>query len=205
MVLPASASVTAEPGSETQASDSSKELGLGRFAHVQQTADSIQERVRRVLTPTGFAPLRVLVVDDHPDAAETLGVVLELLGCPTRVCHDGWSALTAAQEFLPQICLIDLMMPGMDGLELASRLKVWAGRRPLLVVAVTALSDEDIKARTAIAGFHEHFTKPVNIETLIAALTRLGQVIARYERDVHASPYRASEISHDGDEELGHS
>lgn len=205
MVAPASATGTKEPNSGTHEPDPLLEPGLGRFAHVQQTADSIQDRVRRVLTPTGFAPLRVLVVDDHPDAAETLGVVLELLGCPVRVCHDGWSALAAAQEFQPQVCLIDLMMPGMDGLELASRLKVWAGRRPLLVVAVTALSDEDIKARTAIAGFHEHFTKPVNIETLIATLTRLGQVIARHERDTQASPYRASEMPHDGDEELGHS
>jgi two-component system, OmpR family, response regulator len=203
MVLPTSASATADPG--TRAADPAHEQGLGRFAHVRETADSIQDRVRRVLTPAGFAPLRVLVVDDHPDAAETLGVVLELLGCPVRVCHDGWSALAAAQEFQPQVCLIDLMMPGMDGLELASRLKVWAGRRPLLVVAVTALGDEEVKAQTAIAGFHEHFIKPVNIETLIATLTRLGQVIARHERDAHPAPYRAFETPHEGDEELGHS
>ena len=203
MVLPASA--MADSGSAAQAPDLSQEPALGRFVHVQQTADSIQDRVRRVLTPTGFAPLRVLVVDDHADAAETLGVVLELLGCPTRVCHDGWSALAAAQEFQPQVCLIDLMMPGMDGLELASRLKVWAGRRPLLVVAVTALGDEDIKARTAIAGFHEHFVKPVDIETLISALTRLGRVIARHECDAPPTPYHGSETTRNGDEELGHS
>jgi CheY-like chemotaxis protein len=203
MVLPASA--MAESGSRTQDPHHSHEPALGRFVHVQQTADAIQDRVRRVLTPADFAPLRVLVVDDHADAAETLGVVLELLGCPARVCHDGWSALAAAEEFQPQVCLLDLMMPGMDGLELASRLKVWAGRRPLLVVAVTALGDEDIKAQTAIAGFHEHFTKPVDIETLISALTRLGRVIARHECVAPPTPYRGSETTHNSDEELGHS
>jgi CheY-like chemotaxis protein len=204
MTAPAAVSFATNPTASADP-DPLLDPTLDRFASVRQAAESIQDRVRRVLTPPGFTPLRVLVVDDHPDAAETLGVLLELLGCPVRVCHDGWAALAAAQEFEPQVCLIDLMMPGMDGLELASRLKVWAAGRPLLVVAISALGDEEIQARTAIAGFHGHFTKPVDVPTLIQTLTRLGQVIARQARDLPPPPYHASGMPFEGDEYLGHS
>jgi len=144
------------------------------LSRVRRTARSIADRVRRVLTPPGaeVAPLRVLVVDDHPDAADALAVILELLGCPVRACHDGPSALAAAEEFGPQVCLLDLIMPGMDGLELAAKLKERAGHEPLMLVATTALGDAEARDRTAAAGFHAHLTKPVDAPTLIEALTR---------------------------------
>jgi CheY-like chemotaxis protein len=152
------------------------EAGLSR---VMQTAQSIANRVRRAFAPDGFAPLRVLVVDDHPDAADSLAAVLELLDCPVRACLDGPSALVAAGEFDTQVCLIDLGMPGMDGLELASRLKVRAAGRPLVLVAAMVLGDTESRARTTRAGFHEHLTKPVDAETLIDALARLGHLLTR--------------------------
>jgi CheY-like chemotaxis protein len=147
----------------------------GPFPRVRQTAASIASRVRRALTPEGFAPVRVLVVDDHPDAAECLAVVLELLGCPARSCHDGLSALAVAEEFRPQVCLIDLMMPGMDGLELASRLKARSRGRPPALIATTALGDAEIRARTAAAGFWDHLVKPIDAPVLIDALVRLAE------------------------------
>jgi two-component system, OmpR family, response regulator len=148
---------------------------------VRTLARSIEDRVRRALTPptAEVKPMRVLVVDDHPDAADALAAVLELLGCPVRACYDGPSALVAAADFVPQVCLLDLMMPGMDGLELAARLKEHAGGRPLLLVATTALGDWETRARTALAGFHYHLTKPVDIPTMIEAITRLGEVVGR--------------------------
>jgi two-component system, OmpR family, response regulator len=123
--------------------------------------------------------MRVLVVDDHPDAADALAAVLELLGCPVRTCYNGRTALMVAAEFDPQVCLLDLMMPGMDGLELAARLKSQAAGRPLLLVATTALGDAEAQALTALAGFHYHLTKPVDVCVLIEALTQLGKIIAR--------------------------
>jgi CheY-like chemotaxis protein len=164
------------------------ESALHAIIRARDTAGVIAARVRKALTPPGFVPLRVLVVDDYPDAADTLAVVLELLGCPVRACHDGQTALTVAKEFLPQVCLIDLVMPGMDGLELASRLKVWAAGHPLLLVATTALGDAESKARTALAGFHEHLVKPVDSATLIDTLTRLGKFIARFDPDPPPAP-----------------
>ncbi len=166
------------PGPDTDP-EPARDPGPFPLERVQQTARSIEDRIRRVLNPTGadIATLRVLVVDDHPDAADALAAVLELLGCSVRVSYDGASALAAAGEFDPQVCLLDLRMPGMDGLELAARLKTWAAGRPLLLVATTALGDAESRARTALAGFHEHLTKPVDIQTLVEAITRLWDIV----------------------------
>jgi CheY-like chemotaxis protein len=137
------------------------------------------QRIRAALVPAKFVPVRVLVVDDYPDAAQSLAVVVEMLGCPVRACSNGWDALNVVKEFEPQVCLIDLVMPVMSGLELARRLKVWAASRPLLLVATTALGDAESKASTAIAGFHEHLVKPIDPATLIDLLVRLEGVVTR--------------------------
>ena len=147
---------------------------------VKEIARGIEDRVRQVLNPNNapITQLRILVVDDHPDAADSLAAVLELLGCPVRACYDGQSALAIAAEFEPHVCLLDLMMPSMDGLELAAQLKSRAGSRPLLLIATTALGDWEARTRTALAGFHHHLTKPVNIEAMVDVITRLGDVIS---------------------------
>ncbi|WP_171470468.1 response regulator [Frigoriglobus tundricola] len=123
--------------------------------------------------------LRVLVVDDHLDAADALAAVLDVYGYPARACHDGAEALVAAAEFGPHVCLLDLMMPNMDGLELARRLREQAGGRPLVLVAVTSLGDIEALTWTALGGFHAHLIKPVDARTLISTLNRVGRVFAR--------------------------
>src|SRR5437660_921953 len=95
---------------------------------------------RKERRPAMDAPLKVLCVDDNADAAESAAMLLEGAGCAVRVCHDGPSALAAAAEFQPDVCVIDLRMPGMRGEELASRLREQAGR-PLRCVALTGLWD----------------------------------------------------------------
>jgi CheY-like chemotaxis protein len=154
---------------------------MSAMLQVRQTADSISGRVRNAMLPAGirFTPLRVLVVDDYPDAADALAAVLEMLDCPVRACYDGPTALEVAADFRPQVCLLDLMMPRMDGLELAARLRQQAGGRPLLLVATTALGDIETRTQTATSGFHYHLTKPVDTLTLVEALVRLGEVLAR--------------------------
>jgi CheY-like chemotaxis protein len=142
---------------------------------IRRTSHSIENRVRDLLTPEGpsIADLRVLAVDDHPDAADSLVAVLEVVGCEARACYGGWSALDAAAEFEPHVCLLDLMMPDLGGLELAARLRVLAGGRPLLLIAVTALGDEATVRRAAVAGFDWHLTKPVDVPELLATISRL--------------------------------
>jgi CheY-like chemotaxis protein len=122
-----------------------------------------------------FPPMRAMVVDDHLDAAESLARVLELLDCPTVACHDGQTALEVAAAFRPQVCLLDLVMPRMDGLELAARLREQAGGRAMLLVAVTALGAVEARTATALAGFHAHLTKPIDAAELINVLAALGE------------------------------
>ena len=150
------------------------------LSRVRETAHTIEDRVRNLLAPDGpsIAQLRILAVDDHPDAADSLVEVLELVGCKARACYGGWSALDAVEEFQPHVCLLDLMMPDMGGFELGARLKVWADDRPLLLIAVTALADEQSRVRSAIAGFHCHLTKPVDVQVLLATISRLWKVVS---------------------------
>jgi CheY-like chemotaxis protein len=112
--------------------------------------------------------LRVLCVDDHRDVADSTALLLRVAGFEARACYDGWTALQLAVQFRPGVCLLDLTMPGMDGDELAQRLLAQPGWRPLLLVAVTAMSDETYRQRTTAAGFHLHLVKPVEPEKLVA-------------------------------------
>jgi CheY-like chemotaxis protein len=156
----------------------SPDTRLQALSRVRETANSISNRVRDALTPVGFRPMRVLVVDDHPDAADSLAAVVEMLGCPVWACHSGRAALTAAGGFNPEVCLIDLKMPEMDGFELAARLKTRAAGRPPVVVATTALAYEESRERTKQAGFHLHLKKPIEPAILIAALAELSKTLA---------------------------
>lgn len=116
------------------------------------------------------------MVDDHPDTAESLAAILELMDCPVQIALDGYNALAIAEEFKPQVCLLDLKMPGMDGLELAARLKALAAGQPLLLVAATALGDEETRVLTKRVGFWAHLVKPVDASTLIDTITAWGEL-----------------------------
>jgi len=114
--------------------------------------------------------LRVLCVDDNHDAADSLGVMLELVGFEARVCYDGASALAVADEFRPDACILDLTMPGLDGVEVGRRLRERGWARNLPLVAVTALGNDDARRRTTQAGFDLHLTKPVDPDRLANVL-----------------------------------
>jgi CheY-like chemotaxis protein len=144
------------------------------MGRIRETAHMIEDRVRWVLTPPGpsIAHLRILVVDDHPDAADSLGVVLELLGCTVRACYDGWTALERFGDFDPDVCLLDLVMPDLGGLELAARMRTLADTKPLVLIATTALGDEAAHRRTTTAGFDAHLVKPIDASELLGAISR---------------------------------
>jgi CheY-like chemotaxis protein len=107
-------------------------------------------------------------VDDNPDVADTTAELLKLLGYEVRACYDGRAALDLAQTFQPNVCLIDLNMPGMDGDELAIKLR--ASGQPLKLVAVTATSNEVGSRRIREAGFDHHLIKPATLPHMLAAI-----------------------------------
>ena len=112
------------------------------------------------------AARRVLIVDDHLDAARTLDEVLRSLGHATRVAHDGAAALAAVEEFKPEVVLLDIGLPGMDGYEVARRMRARRSEAPLRIVAITGWGQEADRARSAAAGFDQHLVKPVEESTL---------------------------------------
>jgi two-component system, OmpR family, response regulator len=114
--------------------------------------------------------LKILVVDDNRDAADTLAALLMLCGADVRVCYDGATGIREATEFRPDVGLFDVNMPWMGGCELAQRVRAGAGGRPILLVAVTGVSDPDAMRRTAVAGFNLHLTKPADPAGLVATL-----------------------------------
>ncbi|HXF80028.1 MAG TPA: response regulator [Usitatibacter sp.] len=111
-------------------------------------------------------PRRVLVVDDNADAAESLGMLLEVRGNVVRIAYDGLQALEAAGDFDPEIVLLDIGMPKMSGYEVAKRLRAARGDS-VLIVAITGWGQEEDRRRAREAGFDHHFTKPVDYEALL--------------------------------------
>ncbi|MFZ5520787.1 MAG: ATP-binding protein [Pseudomonadota bacterium] len=114
----------------------------------------------------------VLVVDDNVDAADSLGTVLQLAGHEVRIEHDGARALRQAGAWMPRAVLLDIGMPGMDGFEVAARLRALAAGRPLLLVAVTGWGSEDMRQRARQAGFDLHLTKPVEPAAVVELLAQ---------------------------------
>ena len=113
---------------------------------------------------------RILVVDDNEDAATSLGALLQVLGADVRVVHDGESALQAFETFRPRVTLLDLGMPGMDGYEVARRIRARPDAEGTALIALTGWGQERDRRRTAEAGFDCHLIKPVDIKTVAAAL-----------------------------------
>jgi len=113
---------------------------------------------------------RILVVDDNVDAAATLAMLLKSLGHETCVVHDGVQALRMAVQFRPDVVLLDIGMPGLDGYEVARRLRALKRERPLRIVAITGWGQEADRVRSREAGFDVHLVKPVDPTVLTSAI-----------------------------------
>ena len=119
-------------------------------------------------------PVRVLCVDDNRDLADSTALLLGACGYDALACYDGADALTEARTFLPAVCLIDLNMPGMDGDEVAVRLKRLLGDAAPSLIAMTAMSGDAAARRIAAAGFDLHLVKPVEPRALLRAVAGRG-------------------------------
>jgi PAS domain S-box-containing protein len=109
---------------------------------------------------------RVLLVDDNRDAARSLSMLLQMEGHEVTVAFDGPSALKAAEANPPDVVLLDIGLPGMDGLEVARRLRESSHRPDLVLIALTGYGQDDDVRRSLDAGFNAHVIKPVKLETL---------------------------------------
>jgi PAS domain S-box-containing protein len=127
------------------------------------------------VSQTQMQPLRILVVDDNVDAAAMLAMLLEAFGHTVLVEHGARRALERARIEAPQVCLLDIGLPEMDGIELAQRLRVQPETARCVLIAVSGYGQDQDRAETLAAGFDHHLVKPVNtraLASILAAITR---------------------------------
>lgn len=122
--------------------------------------------------PSQAARLRVLLVDDNVDAAETLGAYLDAVGHEVVVEHDGAAALARLESGAFDACILDIGLPGMDGHALARQVRALPAMAQAVLIAVTGYGRESDKATSTAAGFDHHLVKPVDVRLLPALLER---------------------------------
>ncbi|MCM2253400.1 MAG: response regulator [Ramlibacter sp.] len=116
------------------------------------------------------APARILVVDDLLASAETLMTLLEMEGFEVRIANEGMAALKIAEDFRPDVVLLDIGLPGMNGFEVAHRLRTLPGSREALLIALTGYGEAESRSRSAQAGFDFHMVKPADVNLLLSML-----------------------------------
>jgi CheY-like chemotaxis protein len=132
-------------------------------------------------------PIRILIADDNADAADTLTLLLEVMGHQVMRVHDGESAVRAATEFDPELVLLDIGMPRLNGYEACQRIRTLPGGDARVVAALTGWGQPQDVAAARQAGFDRHFTKPI-------AMSALAQLIDRAQgRGPEAEPDRSAE------------
>jgi CheY-like chemotaxis protein len=119
----------------------------------------------------GGGPRRILVVDDNADAADSLGMLLQVRGDEVRIAYDGVEALEAENQFRPEVVLLDIGMPRLSGYDVARRIREVRGQA-VLIVAITGWGQDEDRQRARDAGFNYHFTKPVDFEMLLDLIDR---------------------------------
>ena len=127
--------------------------------------------------------LRVLVVDDNADAARLLGMFVELLGHEVFVQFHPLDAIECARRVLPQLCLLDIGLPDMDGYTLARQLRLIPGMQTAVMAAVTGYSQPRDKQAAFAAGFNFHFAKPIDSRQLEIWLAQVAEQ-ARCQPDI---------------------
>ena len=151
-------------------------ISLPRIAAPSVNPDTAgPERVH----PDAGRALRLLVVDDNVDAAAMLGMLLGTFGHEVQVVHHAKPALEMAARHSPQVCFLDLGLPGMDGLELARRLRERPDMADAVLVAVTGYGQGKDREETAAAGFDFHLVKPVSAAQLAEVLERVQEGLTR--------------------------
>jgi CheY-like chemotaxis protein len=120
----------------------------------------------------------ILIVDDNQDAADSLGALLSIMGNEVHIAYDGAQALEMAGELIPQIVLMDIGLPKMNGYEAARQMRGLPGLRDALIVALTGWGQGEDRRRSREAGFDHHLVKPVALDDLQSILAQpMRQVV----------------------------
>jgi CheY-like chemotaxis protein len=125
----------------------------------------------------GASGLRILVADDNRDSTATLGMLLRILGNDVRTAHDGLEAVGEAGEFRPDVILLDIGMPKMNGYEAARKIRSESWGRRVVLIALTGWGQERDRQLSREAGFDHHYVKPVDPATLTKLLASIGQTL----------------------------
>jgi PAS domain S-box-containing protein len=131
---------------------------------------------------SAVAPRRILVVDDNRDAGESLSLLLRFFGADVFTVHNGPAALEAIPNYQPAVVLLDIGMPGMDGYEVARRIRQQAEGREAILIALTGWRQEEDQRRSREAGFDYHLVKPVDLGALQALLASSAPRYTRSSR-----------------------
>jgi CheY-like chemotaxis protein len=116
---------------------------------------------------------RVLVVDDNQDSADSLAMLLEITGNKTYLAHDGVEAFKAIEEYRPEVVLLDIGLPGLDGHEVCRRVREKPWGKDIVLIALTGWGQEDDRRKSERAGFNGHLVKPVDYDKLLDLLESL--------------------------------
>ena len=120
-------------------------------------------------------PLRVLVADDCKDSASSTEILIRLWGHDVRLAHDGLTALQVADAYRPEVVLLDIAMPRLDGYEVARRLRATPGLEGLCLVAVSGYGRDEDRRLALASGFDHHFLKPLDPDRLQRLLTSVAE------------------------------
>jgi CheY-like chemotaxis protein len=118
---------------------------------------------------------QVVVVDDNDDAAASLGMLLKFLGTEVEIAHDGSTGLKLIESHHPDLVFLDIGMPGMDGYEVARRIRAKDELNDVVLVALTGWGQAEDRSRSEEAGFHHHLVKPADISVLKSLLNAVGK------------------------------
>ena len=134
--------------------------------------------------PSTVPKRRILVVDDNQDSARTMGGLLELLGHEVHTAFDGVQAVQAVKEFLPEVILMDVGMPRLNGYEAARRIREQPWGRDVVIIALTGWGQEGDRVQSREAGCDGHLVKPVSFPDLEKLLAELEESLTRSTRRV---------------------
>jgi len=126
------------------------------------------------VTPVATVQRRILVVDDNRDSAVSLAMLLKLSGHEVHTAHDGLEAVEAVAKFEPEVVLLDIGLPRLDGYEAARRIREQQRDKDLMLVALTGWGQEEDRRRSEESGFDAHMVKPVDLAALSNLLVKLG-------------------------------
>jgi PAS domain S-box-containing protein len=161
-------------GGHIQADSAGPGRGSTFTVRLPLSADAAAPALPAAADDAGSALLRIVVVDDNQDAAETLSMALELFGCDVTVAHSAAQALDILPGAAPSVVLLDIGLPDMNGYELARRVRQLPGGPAMTLIATTGWGQQKDRERAFDAGFDHHLTKPVDFETLRALLLGLN-------------------------------